>query len=135
VFLSSDKQPRTAEQLAIHQARYGKDHQLPPNFTEITPEEFARSMFFTHSPLFWEYRQVNAVHVGRRLGDLRLAYFFDHTGIAFEVAYCAGVGQRPRYFKFGPCLHTRTTRKNVGNCLNTYTCDDCGYAQTVDSSD
>jgi hypothetical protein len=130
VFLSSDKQPRTAEQLTAHQAKYGKDHQLPPNFTEITPEEFARSMFFTHSPLFWEYRQVNAIHVGRHVGDLRLAYFFNQTSIAFESA----AGQ-PRYFKFGPCLHVSTTRENVGNCLNTYTCNDCGYAQTIDSSD
>ena len=63
-----------------------------------------------------------------------MAYFYDGTGIAFANHYHGG-GYAPRYFSFAVCEHKRKKSKNVGNCLNTHTCEDCGYAETIDSSD
>lgn len=39
-----------------------------------------------------------------------------------------------RYWKIG-CDHKMDSGKNIGNCLNTYTCEKCGYKVTYDSSD
>jgi hypothetical protein len=123
---------------AVHRAKYGDSSHLPPNFKEITAAEFAASKFFIYSPDFWEYRQINGHNdpegAKKFTGDLRLAYFYDGTGIAFTNHYHGG-GYVPRYFSFAVCEHKRKTCQNVGNCLNTYTCEDCGYSETIDSSD
>lgn len=38
-----------------------------------------------------------------------------------------------KVFRFG-CEHVMDS-KNVGNCLNRYTCTKCGFSEVVDSSD
>lgn len=38
-----------------------------------------------------------------------------------------------RYFEWVACEHEFTSR-NIGNCLNEYTCKKCGYSYEVDSS-
>ncbi len=122
-------------------AKYGKDNELPPNFREITEKEFAQSKFFIYSPDFWEYRQISkredcekfkwGKEQGSYIFSLRMAYFFDGTGIALEHDYWAGT---VRYFSFAICDHEKREQRNVGNCLNEYTCVACGYKETVDSS-
>jgi hypothetical protein len=122
-------------------AKYGKDGELPPNFREISEKEFAQSKFFVYSPEFWEYRQITKAEDYKKFkwGDeqrsyvfsLRMAYFFDGTGIALEHDYWAG---KVRYFSFAVCEHKERKQRNVGNCLNEYTCVACGFAETVDSS-
>jgi hypothetical protein len=122
-------------------SKYGKDNGLPPNFREITEEDFAKSKFFTYSPDFWEYRQISrredyekfkwGTEQRSYVFSLRMAYFFDGTGIALEHDYWAG---KVRYFSFAVCEHKEREQRNVGNCLNEYTCVACGYKETIDSS-
>jgi len=122
-------------------AKYGKDHELPPNFREITEKEFAQSKFFVYFPEFWEYRQITKKEDFEKFKwgneqrshvfSLRMAYFFDGTGVALEHDYWAG---KVRYFAFAVCEHNERTQRNVGNCLNEYTCAACGYVETIDSS-
>jgi hypothetical protein len=33
------------------------------------------------------------------------------------------------------CTHANCTTRNLGRCYNEYTCTDCGYTWTIDSSD
>ena len=40
-----------------------------------------------------------------------------------------------RVWKWWFCQHLRQTHKHLGRCYHEYTCDDCGYSYTVDSSD
>jgi hypothetical protein len=135
MFIQSNKVPADVK---AHAVKYGDGSHLPPNFKEITAAKFAASKFFVYSPDFWEYRQINAYNdpkgAEKFTGDLRLAYFYDGTGIAFASHYHGG-GYVPRFFSFALCEHREKTCKNVGNCLSTYTCVACSYAETVDSSD
>lgn len=120
-----------------HAAKYGDCSHLPPNFKEITASEFASSKFFIYSPAFWEYRQINGHNAPedakKFAGDLKLAYFYDGTGVAFASHYTGGYA--PRYFSFAVCEHKTKTERNVGVCLTEYTCSACGYVETIDSSD
>ena len=121
--------------------KYGADNELPPNFKEISEKEFAQSKFFTYSPECWEYRQITKREDYERFKwgeeqrsyvfSLRLAYFYDGTGVALEHDYWLG---KVRYFSFSLCEHKKKMQRNVGNCLNEYTCEDCGFIETVDSS-
>src|SRR5260370_2575384 len=93
-------------------AKYGKDNELPPNFREITEEEFAKSKFFTYTPDFWQYRQISKREDCEKFKwgkeqrsyvfSLRMAYFFDGTCIAFEHDYWLG---KVHYFSFSVCAH------------------------------
>jgi hypothetical protein len=135
---------KSAPDNKAHTARYGETNELPPNFKEITEADFAKSIFFIHSPDFWEYRHITSPKdikkfkwgaKGKELSThftLRLAYFYDGTGFAIAHDYWAG---RVRYFSFAVCEHKEKTCRNVGNCLNTYTCKACGFTETIDSSD
>jgi hypothetical protein len=40
---------------------------------------------------------------------------------------------QPIYYRIG-CEHKMKTQVNVGNCLNQYTCQNCGRVEIVDSS-
>lgn len=117
---------------------------LPPNFREISEKEFAQSKYFTYSPKFVEFRQVNdpkAVSLfkwgepGRERShvfDVRLYYFYDGTGLGIVGDYWGG---RVRYFSFAVCEHLNRTERNIGRCLNEYICNECGFKETIDSSD
>lgn len=109
---------------------------VPPNFREITEKEFAQSKFFVYSPERWEYRQITRKEDLERLQRksalvIRMAHFYDGTGIAIESDYWAG---KVHYFWFGACEHKERTQRNIGNCLNEYTCKNCGFVETLDSS-
>lgn len=138
MFIQSTKLPNQAD----HEKRYGDSSHLPPNFKEITAAEFAASKFFAYTPDFWEYRQINEHNAPQDAkkfeGALRLTYFYDGTGAAFASAYVDQGHEHghhePRYFSFAVCEHKEKRRRNVGNCLNEYTCVACGYVETIDSS-
>lgn len=128
----------------VHIAKYGGYGKLPPNFREITEKEFAQSKMFVYSPEFEEFRQINDPEAVKRfkwgeLGrerscvfDMRMLYFYDGTGVAMVGDYWAG---RVRYFSFAVCEHKNKTEEEIGNCLHTYTCTECGFKETIDSSD
>jgi hypothetical protein len=40
-----------------------------------------------------------------------------------------------RVWKWWFCPHKHQRHRNLGRCYNEYTCTDCGYSYTVDSSD
>jgi hypothetical protein len=125
-----------------HQKRYNPSNRLPPNFKEITEKEFAKSKFFVYSPDFWEWRQINVKEDYQNftwgkdkhsyIFSIRMAYFYDGTGLAMAHDYWEG---KVRYFSFAVCEHKNKTERNVGRCLNQYTCDACGFVETIDSSD
>lgn len=129
----------------VHAAQYNDSNRLPPNFKEITEKEFASSQFFIYSPRLWEYRQINVKEDYEKVTwplawsggsphrpfDLRMAFFHDGRG----VAIAQDSQERVRYFSFALCEHLSKTRQNIGNCLNRYTCDACGYVEEIDSSD
>jgi hypothetical protein len=101
---------------------YGCDV-YPHGWTEITPAEFAQSMFFRYSPV--------ATGWSRALdGDARLFFMHNDTGFALIGDYHATT---VRIFKFG-CEHS-FDGVEVGRCLTRYTCKKCGFVETVDSSD
>lgn len=124
-----------------HVKKYGDQGELPPNFREITEKEFAQSKFFIYSPDFWEYRQINKKEDVARFKwgpeqrpyvfALRMAYFYDGTGLAIEHDYWSG---KVRYFAFAVCEHKNRKERTVANCLHEYTCQDCGFVETIDSS-
>lgn len=115
--------------------------QLPPNFREITEKEFAQSKFFIYTPDRWEYRQISrkedtdlfkwGPEQRSCVFSIRIAHFYDGTGVALEHDYWSG---KVRYFALGACDHKDRTQRNVGNCLNEYTCKSCGFVETIDSS-
>ena len=127
--------------MAIDFKKYGDSNSLPPNFREISEEEFAQSKFFVYSPEKWEWRQITKPEDIAKFKwgeeqrsyvfDIRMAYFYDGTGVALEHDYWLG---KVRYFAFSVCDHKERTQRNVGNCLNEYTCTSCGFKETVDSS-
>ncbi len=79
-----------------------------------------------------------------------ILYLVDHSSMAgggFAVVYNYNArnwnaeqdkeGQKSvRYFKWIACDHDEHgwSQKNIGNCLNRYTCKGCGHSYDVDSS-
>ncbi len=104
--------------------KYGYGCDVYPNgWAEITQEEFAQSNFFRETP--------HATGWSRTLvGDARLFFMHNDTGFALIGDYWA---KKVSIFKFG-CKHQMKSEE-VGRCLTKYTCEKCGFAETVDSSD
>ncbi|MBY8604187.1 hypothetical protein K7N18_05015 [Burkholderia arboris] len=96
---------------------------LPNGWAEITCEEFAKSRFFSYTPVATGWLRTT-------IGDARM--FLMHDQISFALIGDSR-GGTVRVFRFG-CKHVMD-RKNVGNCVNQYTCTKCGFSETVDSSD
>jgi hypothetical protein len=123
-----------------HRKKYGNSSALPPNFEEITLEQFSHSKFFVYVPDFWEYRQIWKDEDVQRFAwgkdnrhyafSIRLAYMYDGTGFGLVSDYSANT---VRYFKFAYCIHTMK-EKTIGNCLHELTCTQCGFKEQIDSS-
>ncbi|WP_175878854.1 hypothetical protein [Burkholderia sp. BCC0097] len=101
---------------------YGCD-MLPNGWAEITREEFAKSRFFSYTPVATGWLRTT-------IGDARMFFMHDQISYALIGDYWGGT---VKVFRFG-CNHAME-RKNVGNCMNRYTCTKCGFSETVDSSD
>lgn len=116
-----------------HEKKYGRFNDFPPNFKEITEAEFAGSWFMVYSPKFVEWRKISDKDKKffKYQMSIRLFYYHDNTGLGIV---CDNGSSKVRFFSFALCGHDYET-KNVGRCLNTYTCKKCGYAETIDSSD
>lgn len=101
---------------------YGCDV-LPNGWTEISWDEFAKSSFFRYSPIATGWSRTV-------VGDARMFFMHDQISYALISDYWGGTVS---VFRFG-CKHVMD-RKNVGNCMNQYTCTKCGFSETIDSSD
>lgn len=115
---------------------YGGFNDVPPNTHEITPEEFAKSKFFTYPADIVGYRQFMHDGVWQ---SVFLYFYFDGTGIGIFSS-----DGKPRYIRFAKCEHKylelsqAECRKNEifhgGRCYHVYRCEKCGFIHSEDSS-
>lgn len=112
----------------------------PVGWTEMTEAEFAKSMFFSYSPDYTEYRQILRLADGTPLDlpngclSVHMFWYWDKTGIAMHSDYWAG---KVRYFRFG-CAHEYVSIKTPPrpySGLHTDKCKKCGQEWTYDTSD
>jgi hypothetical protein len=134
---------RESVEVKDHAKVYGDYNDAPPNFKEITEEEFAQSMFFTYSPEYTEYRQILLDPDSKRKEALsvKLYFFFDGNGFGMANDYWA---KKVRYFRFKKCDHkavelspVEARKKGIvhhGNCYHVLECSKCGYIHSYDSS-
>jgi hypothetical protein len=114
---------------------------FPEGWEEITQEEFSRSIFFTYTPAFMEYRQMHSSDNSVPMLAARLFHFYDGTGVAVSSDCWA---EEITYYKFG-CTHKynelsqKTSRErgigHHGMCWHVYECSECGHIMSTDSSD
>lgn len=115
---------------------------FPVGWREITVGEFARSDFFTYSPIYMEYRQMHSKDRPTfKMTAAKLFHFSDGTGIAMEQDYW---GEDVIYYKFG-CDHSYDELsskeshnrgiKHFGMCFHVYECSKCSHVMSQDSSD
>lgn len=93
---------------------------LPTPCREISEKDF-KLFYWYYSYLYREYTQV---YLDEKLVAVHIFWTIDQGYVETENG---------KYFAIG-CEHDWKIRK-VGNCLNEYTCKNCGYSHTVDSSD
>ena len=128
-----------AEQVS-HEKEFGGYNHLPPNFKEITPEEFAQCDFFVYRIDMIESRQPYGPNDKRAAQlkvdagtSLRLFYMNNTTGFAIGHDYWA---KRLRFFRFQLCEHTfKGVPEESRMCYHVSVCTKCGYRQAIDSSD
>lgn len=136
----------TKEEREAHETKWGRYNDAPPNFTEITAEEFARSGFFTWCKVGMEHRQIMPDRIGNSKmlnpitnGVLGISLFYMNHGENFGIAndYWAN---KVRYFKFADCFHDwkEISAKEAGkpslNCYHYCKCSKCGASWEYDSS-
>ena len=117
------------------------DFDTLPNVKRISADEFAKSMLFTYKPQQTFTGSLEVDPKEREHSWSEGGKYFDHV-LAFRMHDGTGYAIRNRYWKgeveyyrFGECFHDNMSRRTIGNCLNEYTCKDCGYKTVIDSSD
>lgn len=130
------------EEYLSHAKVYGGYNDKPPNWTEITASEFARSKFFTYNFTKYEFRQFqdpehNKGYMGFQSAKLFYMPFNDGYGMYNHRG-------EVRYFRFG-CEHKWRAvtpeechkRKilHFGRNFSVVECELCGYINSYDSSD
>ena len=133
------------EEIVAHEAKWGRFNFCPPGFQEITPEEFARSGFFTWCKVGIEFRQLCVENVDQtkmltpvpHMMSITLFYMNhgEHYGMANDYW-----GNKVRYFKFADCYHDwkeispAEAGKPSLNCYHYCKCSKCGASWEYDSS-
>jgi hypothetical protein len=125
---------------------YGSFNDEPPNFKQISEDEFAKSHFFTYHPDFMEHRQIFLKDLPRDmrvvgLFTIYMFYYWDGTGIAIHNDWWGG---KVYYFSFAKCDHdyrelSQKEAKSKGHdhwgmCFHVYECRECGFTMSQDSS-
>lgn len=109
---------------------WGGYNDFPPGWRKMTDAEFAKSHLLAEKPVSVETRQmVDDKHP--KMVEAKLFFLYDNQGYAIGVDYWKG---KVQFYHFG-CDHEWGPRRNIGNCLNDYTCTKCGQVNRVDSSD
>jgi hypothetical protein len=124
--------------------KYGGYNDAPPNWREITMEEFARSEWFTYSPVAYEHRQFIIPDLeGKDIyHSVAMFYMQGGSGFAFTNEYWEN---KVRIFRFDLCVHDyhglsqEECRKrgiyHAGMCYHVMECAKCGQIYAYDSSD
>lgn len=120
-----------------HEEKFGGYNDFPPNWEEITEEEFARSNFFVYSPIYEENRQMYP-HDKKGSKDIftytpaRLYFMSDGTGYGIRNDFSK---QKMHYYKFAFCLHEFGSDLGRFRGQHIFVCKKCGYRWEYDSSD
>jgi hypothetical protein len=130
--LSKEKQDK-------HRAQYGVFNDFPPGWREITESEFAKSHYFTYSPILREFRQMFTTERDVPCVGAQLYFMHDGTGYSIVNDYWKG---KVRFFQFG-CFHEwggsteelKTRGIRLMHSEHASFCKKCGYLSIVDSSD
>jgi hypothetical protein len=126
-----------------HEKKWGRFNDAPPNFTEITADEFAQGGFFTWVKEGIEFRQISpdTIDMKKMLSPVKymlgITLFFMNHGDNFGLAQYEG---KVRYFKFADCFHewheisAKEAGKPAFNCYHYMKCSKCGAQHEYDSS-
>jgi hypothetical protein len=124
---------------------------VPPNWREVTQEDFVMSSFFSHGFSHCAYRQFKDNVTGWFSGRL---FFISGRpeGVAIDNQWKDGK-YHIRFFRFAICVHTfeevgrsrmaelakkfpkLNGRGTWGNCCHNEVCTKCGDYRFTDSSD
>lgn len=131
------------------EAKLGGYNDVLPNMQEITMQEFGASGFFSYTPAYITFRQIDparmqaaglepsrywpyrAGHTTVTITNAKVFVFSDLSGYVMAKDWKQGV----RVFKFAVCKHEHAKEEMIGRCLRRMTCPDCGFTREVDSSD
>ena len=119
---------------------YGNFNTYPPNWVEITPEQFSKSAFFYYRPLHVEFRQMyrkNDSDPVPNYTEAILYFLEDGTGYAISRNLSSHQPQEPsvKYFKFYSCAHEYGPDIGDGVYTHKFICKKCGYVYEYDNSD
>lgn len=116
----------------------------PPNFREVTAEEISRSDFFTYTPKFYFYRQIDPKRLPWNEKYFLSVHFYgmsDGTGYGIASDWH---GRKVRWFRYG-CEHNYVEKGtdwckeheivHFGHCYHVYECSECKHVKAEDSSD
>lgn len=134
----------------LYQKNFESVYHTHPNhahkdWREITEAEFARSSFFTYSPIAEGYRHLIYDYNGDNLDEqlsMRIYYMWDGTGFGLYSDYWK---KKLRFFRFG-CAHTyreygakeaqeKGWPHESWRCYHNTVCTKCGHFFAYDSSD
>lgn len=133
---------QSEEEEERHKEQFGGYNDLPPNFKEITLEEFAQSKFFSYGPMWVDYKQIDRLQWDEsHYLSLILFGLYDGTGFAIHNDYWS---KKLRFFKFARCEHEyrELTQQECGErrinhfgmCWHVIECQKCGRIESYDSS-
>lgn len=115
-----------------------------PNLKWLTAEEFAASHFFMYGPGTFFHQTFGGPNksdnheqcpVGFRHTQAHYAMAFINSDMTGYLMLAEHHEKKLAFASFAFCKHENCTGRNLGRCYNEYTCQDCGYVHTVDSSD
>jgi len=116
----------------------GHGNKYPPNFELISEDEYWAAFDHQFHNFEWTTKYLTQVEPDDFLRGKSLTLFirpWEKTGIGFVPRVVNARGVTPLlFFKFAECVHEYGPARNVGNCLNSYTCMKCGHGETIDSS-
>lgn len=133
---------QTVEENEKHEEVWGGYNDFPPNWHEITEEQFVKSRFFIFGIDGTETRQMMIHPDGTRQREYvsaRLFFMHDNTGVAIAGDYWSG---KLKFYAFG-CKHEwgdateelAARNRRLESTERALFCTKCKHFQIIDSSD
>lgn len=117
----------------------GHSNKLPPNFTEVSSDEFWRWFSQHYHLCSWALHWIVKEDKGHPFYGAQLTLFVnehERNGFGFVKRVSEALYVTPKtYFRFFDCEHDMQHVANLGRCLNSYKCSKCDFRETIDSSD